>query len=327
MRADRLLSIMLLLQIYRRMTARELASRLEVSRRTVQRDMESLSAAGVPVTAERGAGGGWSLVEGYRTNLTGLSAGEIQALFLTGPPRLLEDLKLNKASESGLIKLLAALPSVSRPDAEYVRQRIHVDVTGWNPTEETFPHLALLQDAVWRERKVLLTYGQSEDCAAVRLADPLGLVAKGSVWYLVASVSGDLRSYRVSRVRDVRVTEEPCERPAGFDLAAYWARASAEFKAKFPRFDATLRVHPELLPRLHAAVRFARVERVGPPAADGWSEVHMRFQFEWEAAELALGLGPRVEVIEPESLRDRVVHLATQVLNFYARPAQTGRVR
>ena len=318
MRADRLLSIMLLLQIYRRMTARELAARLEVSQRTVHRDMESLSAAGVPVSAERGAGGGWSLVEGYHTNLTGLSAGEIQALFLTGPPRLLADLKLNKASESGLIKLLAALPSVSRHDAEYVRQRIHVDVTGWSRTDESFPHLALLQDAVWRGRKIYLTYGQSDDCAAERLADPLGLVAKGSVWYLVASVGGDLRSYRVSRVRGVRLTDEPCERPAGFRLAEFWERASAEFKSKFPRYDATLRVHPELLPRIHAAGRFARVEHVSPPAADGWSEVRMRFQFEWEAAEFALGFGPSAEVLEPETLREIVLRRAESVVALYS---------
>lgn len=318
MRADRLLSIMLLLQIHRRMTARELAARLEVSRRTVLRDMESLSAAGVPVTAERGAGGGWSLVEGYRTNLTGLSAGEIQALFLTGPPRLLADLKLDKASETGLIKLLAALPSVSRHDAEYVRQRIHVDVTGWGRTDETFPHLALLQDAVWRERKIYLTYGQSDDCAAERLADPLGLVAKGSVWYLVASVGGDLRSYRVSRVRKVRVTDEPCGRPAGFDLAAHWERASAEFKSKFPRYDATLRVHPDLIPRIYSAGRFARVEHVSPPSADGWSEVRMRFQFEWEAAEFALGFGPRAEVVEPDTLREIVLRRAESVVALYA---------
>jgi predicted DNA-binding transcriptional regulator YafY len=194
-----------------------------------------------------------------------------------------------------------------------------VDVTGWSRAEEAFPHLATLQDAVWRDRKIYLTYGQGDDCTAERLADPLGLVAKGSVWYLVASVGGDVRSYRVSRVRGVRVTDEACERPAGFDLAAHWERASAEFKSKFPRYDATLRVHPELIPRIYLAGRFARVESVGPPGVDGWSEVSMRFQFEWEAAEFALGFGARVEVTEPETLREAVVRQAEGVVAFYAR--------
>src|SRR5215470_12823608 len=182
MRADRLLSIMLLLQTYRRMTAHDLADRLGVSERTILRDMESLSAAGVPVVAERGIGGGWSLLGEYRTNLTGLNEAEIQALFLARSPRLLDDLGLGKAAEAAFRKLFAAVPSTTRHDAESASQRIHVDVTSWNGSEESVPLLSLLQEAVWRECKLRFKYQRGDDCDVERLVDPLGLVAKGSVW-------------------------------------------------------------------------------------------------------------------------------------------------
>src|SRR5215210_9043402 len=148
MRADRLLSIVLLLQAHHHLTSRELAGRLEVSERTIHRDMEALSFAGIPVVAERGTGGGWSLLGEYRTSLTGLNEAEIQSLFVTKPARLLADLNLEKAAEGALLKLLAALPSVYRRGAEYARQRIYVDVTGWQRTDEAVPLLHVLQDAI-----------------------------------------------------------------------------------------------------------------------------------------------------------------------------------
>ena len=158
MRADRLLSILLLLQVQRRITAGELAKRLEVSERTIHRDMDALSGAGVPVFAERGNGGGWSLMEAYRTNLTGLNHSEIQTLFLTKPPQLLTDLGLHQASEGALIKLLAALPSMSRRDAEYARQRIHIDTAGWRNSPEDVSSLQALQEAIWQEREIQFIY-------------------------------------------------------------------------------------------------------------------------------------------------------------------------
>lgn len=318
MRADRLLSILLLLQTHRRLKARELAARLEVSERTIHRDMEALGAAGVPVVAERGTGGGWMLLEGYRTNLTGLNEAEARALFLAGPTRLLADLSLDKASEAALIKLLAALPDVYRRDAEFVRQRIHVDVTGWGSNEEAFPCLNTIQEAVWKERKLRLTYGRDGDCTSERLVDPLGLVAKGSVWYLVAGVEGEVRSYRVSRVRSAEITELPSSRPEGFDLAAFWTHSAAQFKAHLPRYRATLRVHASVIPRLPYAGRFVRIERVETAEDDGWARVSMRFQFAEEACEYVLSFGTQVEVLEPPELREQVVKMAESVVAFYS---------
>ena len=318
MRADRLLSIMLLLQIYRRLTAGELARRLEVSERTIQRDMEALSIAGVPVVAERGAGGGWALVEGYHTNLTGLNEAEVRSLFAATPTRLLSDLSLDKAADAAHVKLLAALPASSRSLAEYARERIHVDAAGWGSAEERAPHLRTIQEAVWQGRRLFISYARGcERPDAELTVDPLGLVAKGGVWYMVAAAGGDVRSYRASRVRSARLSGEASSRPEGFDLAAFWAESVARFKTETPRYFATLRAHKSVVPVLHYAGRFSRVEKAAEPDAEGWATVRMRFQFEEDACGLALGFGTKVEVLEPEDLRAKVLEMAERVAAFY----------
>ncbi len=318
MRADRLLSILLLLQNNRRMTARDLAERLEVSQRTIHRDMEALGAAGVPIYAERGAGGGWVLPEEYRTDLTGLNEAEIQALFLAMPPRLLADLGLRQASDAALVKLLAALPSMQRRDAEYARQRIHIDASGWRRPEEAVPTLPAIQEAVWRECRLHLSYQRSDGTTVERLVDPLGLVAKGSLWYLVAAVEGEIRTYRVSRVHSARVSDQPCVRPPNFDLAAYWAQSSANFVASLPRYSVIVRVSPEVPTWMYGVGAYVRIEQIDPPDAEGWSTLHLRLQSEEEACAYVLGFGPQMEVVEPPELRDRVIHLAASIVNSYA---------
>ena len=325
MRADRLLSIVLLLQAHRQLTSRELAGRLEVAERTIHRDMEALSAAGIPVVAERGAGGGWSLLGEYRTNLTGLNEAEVQSLFVTKPPRLLADLKLEKAAERALLKPLAALPSIYRRGAERARQRIYVDVTGWHRPEEAVPLLPVLQEAIWLERKLHFTYQSGVGCNAIeRLVDPLGLVAKGSVWYLVAAVGGEVRSYRVSRVQNAKLMEEPCVCPAGFELAAYWEQSAAKFKANLPRYHATMRARPDIVHRLSFGGRFARIEEMGQRDKGGWVPVSLRFDVEEMACEYALSFGPAIEVVEPESLREKVLEAAKIVAALYTREASKG---
>jgi predicted DNA-binding transcriptional regulator YafY len=321
MRADRLLSILLLLQVQRRMTAHELAKRLEVSERTIYRDMDALSAAGIPVYTERGVGGGCILLEEYRTNLTGLTEAEIQTLFLTRPSRLLADLGLHQASEAALIKLLAALPSVSRRDAEYVHQRIHIDAAGWRPTEEDISSLPTLQEAVWQERKLHLTYERSDSTIVERLIDPLGLVAKGSTWYLIAAVEGEMRTYRVSRVQSARVTDLACVRPQNFDLAAYWQQSSAHFVANLPRYSATVCIPQSVLSQVYRTGRYVQVEQTAPPDADGWIRLHFQFDTEEAACAFVLSFGAQVEVLEPQELRQRVIGLAQSVLAFYAQKA------
>jgi predicted DNA-binding transcriptional regulator YafY len=317
MRADRLFSIVLLLQSHRLLTARSLAERLEVSERTILRDMEALSAAGVPVVAERGAGGGWSLLGEYRTNLTGLSEAEAQALFVTRPARLLADLKLEKAAEGALLKLLAALPTAYRRGAEQARRRIHLDVSGWQRAEEAAPLLHVLQDAVWQERRLRMRYGREGYDARERVVDPLGLVAKGSVWYLVAGVGDEVRSYRASRVAAAELLDEACRRPEGFDLAEFWERSAAEFRATRPRYRVVARVREDVVFRLPFGGRFARIEETGEADADGWVRVALRFDVEEMACEFALGFGTQLEVLEPAPLREKVLEMARAVVNVY----------
>jgi predicted DNA-binding transcriptional regulator YafY len=258
------------------------------------------------------------LLDSYRTTLTGLKESEVQALFLTRPQRLLADLGLDKAAEVGLLKLLAALPSASRRGAKDISQRIHIEVGGWRRSEEATPQLPILQEAVWQERRLRMVYKRSDESVVERVVDPLGLVAKGSVWYLVAGVEGETRSYRVSRMREALLLEEPCARPDGFDLVAYWERSTQEFTAALPRYLATLRVEAGLLGRLRQGERYTQLEAEETPDANGWARVEMRFEEEHNAVEFILGFGDRIEVVAPDELRTQVIQQAAAVLALYA---------
>ncbi|HEY7350537.1 MAG TPA: transcriptional regulator [Ktedonobacterales bacterium] len=322
MRADRLLSMLLLLQANRRVTAQKLAEKLEVSERTIYRDLEALSAAGIPVYAERGPGGGCTLLGEYRTTLTGLNESDVRTLLLSGVPRPLADLGLDKALEVALLKLLAALPSARRPDAEGARQRLHLDAAAWSaPEVEEVPHLRILQEAVWQERKVRLSYRTRSRVVNERLVEPLGLVAKTHVWYLVSRIAGEMRVYRLSRMQSVELTDETFERPDDFDLAAYWVDWCARLRATFTHYPAVLRLAPEampILPHFFGEGAHALLDQGGPPDADGWVTLHPTFETIEEACSMALGLGDWVEVLEPAELRERVIRQAASVVAFYA---------
>ncbi len=324
MRADRLLSILLMLQTGGRITAQELAERLEVSGRTIYRDLDALSAAGIPVYAERGPGGGCALLEDYKTDLTGLNEAEIRTLFMSGAAGPLADLGLGRALEDALLKLLASLPSATRRDAERARQRLHLDAAGWNRPEEAVPHLRTIQEAVWQDRQLCLVYRRGDAAQAVeRLVEPYGLVAKATVWYLVGASEGEVRVFRVSRMADARLTDTTFSRPKDFDLAAYWTEWCSQFKAGLPRYPVTLRVSPEgtnLLPHaLGEGVR-AIIERAGSADTAGWRTLSLHFESLENARSRLLGLGTTVEVIEPAELRESFLTLTRELAAFYAQP-------
>lgn len=224
MRADRLLSLLLLLQARGRMTAQELAEQLEVSERTIYRDLSALSSAGIPVYTESGPGGGCELVDGYQTRLTGLTTTEIRALFLLSLSDPLTDLGLDRALQDALLKLSAALPTTSRSDAVQVRQRIYMDTTPSDHSRHALPYLGLIQDAVWQDRTLQLTYGRS----IRQNFDPYGLVSKANIWYLVGAAAEEIQVVRVSRIQAARLTEQRFVRPAAFDLATYWTEWNAQ---------------------------------------------------------------------------------------------------
>jgi predicted DNA-binding transcriptional regulator YafY len=320
MRGDRLLSILLLLQSRSRVTARELAARLEVSERTILRDMDALSGAGVPVIADRGKGGGWRLLGDYQTKLTGLGPGEIQSLFLARPARLMADLGLARASEAALIKLEASLPAAAREQAELARRHIHIDPRGWRDPAEAIPCLPVLLDAVWRGKQVRFLYARDQCEPAERMGDPLGLVAKGSTWYLVAHVGGETRTYRVSRIREAATLEEPAERLRDFDLARYWERSAAEFREKLPRYYATFLANPSVM----RWIRY-RGWRLEEETAEGDSiRIRLRFDIEEEAVQFALSFGGAVDVIEPVELCEKVTAGARAILDKAAQLPRTS---
>jgi predicted DNA-binding transcriptional regulator YafY len=306
MRADRLLSALLLLQGYGRLTGRELARRLEVSTRTVHRDMEALGAAGVPVFALRGARGGWQLDEGWRTKVPGLDPSELSAL-LMAQPRVLGDAQLARAAERALDKLMAALPLSQRERAASIRQRLHVDPQGWSGVPENLSMLPIVQDAVSRDRKLAIRYARPGRDPYDRTVDPLGLVAKGAAWYLVASTVEGLRTFRVSRIEMARLLDEKIERSPDFDLAGYWRSSTEEWRKGRPRFDATLRLDPRTADEIRWWRIVEPIRAANGPDPDGWVTARVRFDDEGQALFVVLGLGPRADVIEPESLRERVL--------------------
>jgi len=313
MRADRLVSIVLLLQANQRLTASQLARKLEVSTRTVLRDMEALSGAGVPVIADRGPGGGWRLLDGYQTKLTGLKPAEIQSLFLGRSARLIEDLGLRLPAQDAMLKLEAALPAGARRDAELARRRIHIDVGGWRDPGESIASLPVLMAALWQERRLRFTYARMNAEPGERVADPFGLVAKGSTWYLVARSEGEPRTYRVSRISDPVLLDERAELPAEFDLAAYWSRSAEEFRQHLPRYYATFLADPSILRWVR--YRGWRLEEETPEGDR--VRIRLRFDIEEEARQFALSFAGAVEVVEPEALRAGVVAGAREIIANY----------
>lgn len=314
MRADRLLSILLLLQLRGKVTTGELAERLEVSERTILRDMEALSAAGVPVYAERGAAGGWLLAEGYRTTLTGMNKEEAQTLLLAHAEGVLKDLGMSGALESALLKLQASLPPGFRRDAEDVRRRIHVDGAGWHNPLEPVPYLPLVQEAVWEDLKLRFRYPRGGQWTE-RTVEPLGLVCKATIWYLVGLSDGEPRTFRVSRIAEASVTDETFERPADFDLAKYWESSTERFKAELPKYPALIRLDARLLPRLRQA-RYVETDEVQEEQG-GKLLARVDFQTLETACERLLSWGTAVEVVEPEELRRRIGEAAEAIAAIY----------
>ncbi len=314
MRADRLLSILLLLQNRGRITSRELAEQLEVSERTIFRDMEALSASGIPLYAERGSGGGWVLPEGYRSQLTELKIDEIRSLLLAHASGIMRDLGWREAFEAALLKLLTALPPSLRRDAEAVRQRIHVDGAGWYGPVEEVACLPVVQEAIWEERLLAVRYGRG-DQVVEREVGPLGLVVKGNTWYLIGIVDGQMRTYRVSRIHRAVIRSERFERPADFDLARYWEQSTADFKSRLPSYLVKLKADASSLVLLQEE-HFVKI-REARPAVDGMTELTADFQTPEYALRLIPGYGGGLQVLEPEELRADLLRLAETIRQMY----------
>ena len=306
MKADRLLSVLLLLQAKGRATERELAERLEVSQRTIHRDLEALSAANVPVVALRGSQGGWELAEGWRTQVPGLDASELRALVMA-QPRALGHPRLRAAAESALNKLMAALPGSMREEAAAMRERMHVDPAGWWEAGEDVSGLPLVQDAVMRERKLTFDYIRADGETGARTVDPLGLVAKGSTWYLVARTPKGMRTFRLSRMSAVTVLATGFTRPKRFDLEEHWKRSLTELEGKRGGYSTVVAVRQGSAQRLKgwlAAKPAEEAEFAG--LEEGWVAMQMNFEDLGQARFMVMGLGTRARVLKPVELRKAI---------------------
>ncbi|WP_329032789.1 WYL domain-containing protein [Streptomyces sp. NBC_01725] len=320
MRAARLIKMVLLLQSRPSMTGAELARELEVSERTVTRDALALSEAGVPVYSDRGRSGGYRLVGGYRTRLTGLARGEAEALFLSGLPNALREMGLEDAASAARLKVSAALLPSLRGASDSAAQRFHLDAPGWYKEPQTPELLPAVAEAVWDDRTVVARY-RRQDTEVERELAPYGLVLKAGVWYLCARVGTSFRVYRIDRFTEITLSQERFERDESFDLPAFWDERAAQFTRSILRTEVVLRLSPEGLRQLphltdRASAREA-AEAAGPPDGDGWTTLTLPVESADVAFTQLLAFGPELEVVEPAELRARFADSAERTARLY----------
>ncbi|MGQ0510778.1 MAG: helix-turn-helix transcriptional regulator [Betaproteobacteria bacterium] len=319
MRAARLLSIQMLLETRGRMSARALAQALEVSPRTLHRDIDHLSSAGVPVIAERGRSGGFRLMDGWKTQLTGLTPAEAQAVFLSGLTGPAAQLGLHEPMQRAQLKLLSALPAAWREGASRVQSRLHLDPVDWYREPDPVPHLATVAEAVWGGHQLEIRY-QGWTRASSRSTSPLGLVLKSGIWYFVGHANGSYRTYRIAAVKDARILPDRARRPRGFDLARHWRESVERFERSIYATKAEVLATPvgiEALRQLNSAaaraVGFARIATQG-----GRTRVCLPIESVAVATGQLLALGPDVEVIEPAALRNAIRVRLRELARTYA---------
>jgi predicted DNA-binding transcriptional regulator YafY len=322
MRASRLVSILLLLQARGRMTAQQLADTLEVSVRTIYRDVESLHTAGIPLYGDAGPAGGYQLLGGYRTRLNGLTAPEAEALYLAGVPAAAAELGLGTVLASAQLKLQAALPAELRERSAALQERFHLDAPGWYHDGDSSPYLAAVADAVWQQRRIEVRYRRwVAPTDVTRVLDPHGIVLKAGKWYLVARAGEDMRTYRVNQILGLEVLGTAFGREPGFSLAQYWAEGITEFRAGLAQGEATIALSPagrERAEQLFAATVTDAIEATatGPDARGRVIAVVPIESLEHAQSEF-LRLGAEVEVLEPRSLRDRIACHARAMAALY----------
>ena len=322
MRASRIVQLLLLLQTRGRMTAAQLAGELEVSVRTVYRDVDALHAAGVPLYGEAGHAGGYRLIEGYRTRLTGLTENEAESLFLTGLPGPAQELGLGAEVAAAWLKLTASLPPELRDRATRIQQRFHLDAPGWYAEPDDTPALAAAADAVWRERRIHVRYHRWRAPTEVtRTLDPYGLVLTAGRWYLVAA-GRRVSTYRVSQIRELTMLDDGFQRPPDFDLAAFWQTYLDDFDARRHVGTATVRLSPalreQLVDAVEPAIHRAVEETASAPDADGWVTATVPIEKMSNAHRLFLGFGADVEVLAPQELRDGITASVTALSRTYS---------
>lgn len=314
MRADRLLAMMMLLQTEGKMTSQSLADKLEVSRRTILRDIDALSTAGVPIYAEGGHGGGIVLDEQYRTTLAGMRDKEIGTLFIGSNTQLLKEIGLGDAAESTLLKLRAVLPTSHQLSVEHIRQRILIDPIWWWHDAQPLPWWDQLQQAVFEDRCIQVVYERNNGEIAERVLEPYSLVAKSSVWYLIANHAEELHTYRVSRFHQIELFDRYFQRREDFDLSRHWQKQLQRFGELVSDYTFTLCMDPKKMNFIKTIVS-GRYDQVEEPGADGWVTIQFHLESMDLAKMLVFGLGQDAVVVEPQQLQEAVLSTAEAMLN------------
>mgnify|MGYP001276821599 CR=1 FL=1 len=354
MRADRLLQIMILLQNNGKMTTRQLAESLEVSERTILRDMDALSASGIPVTAERGKSGGWKLIDRFRSSVSGLKLDELKSLFILPSDQLLDQLGIRPGGLEIRRKLAASMPQAVKNSAQQYLEKIYIDTGTWKPSgSELTETLRQVQSALWEDRTIRIQYQKANGEFSERVVCPMGLVAKGNVWYLVAmngeGISNanrggtvensernergggwqpEYRSYRISRIRRAEIQPESFARPEPFNLAAYWKESKQQFAASLPHFEVKVLVDPAIVNRITFTDKFLQKAEIGKAEGGGMVPAMLHFDSEEEAVEYVLGFGGKMKIVQPEDLIPLVIEQARAAIALYAdSPSETAIVR
>ncbi|NUR31249.1 MAG: WYL domain-containing protein [Catenulispora sp.] len=326
MRASRLVSLLLLLQTRGRMTARQLADELEVSVRTVYRDVESLHEAGIPLYGDAGPAGGYQLLDGYRTRLTGLSADEAEAMFLAALPGPAAELGLGSVMAAAQLKVKAAMPAALADRSGRSQRRFLLDAPGWYDDGDTSPFLPAVADAVWNQRRIRVRYRRwTVPTEVERTLAPYGIVLKTGKWYAVAESGGRVNTFRVNQILELEALdgdEGRFERPADFDLSGYWARQVAEFRTRLVQGEAMIRLSPDGRRRLEEVMASDVVNAVNATAEDdceraGWIKATVPIESLTHAEGEFLKLGAGVEVLAPAALRERIAETAAGLARIY----------
>lgn len=318
MRAERLIHIITLLQNRERMTTEAIATELHVSIRTILRDMDALSVAGIPVYSVRGKDGGWSLLEGFTHNLSTLKPEELQSLLVLPSDKVLQDLGIKKEPITVREKLLRVLPKDGSDQTKMIWDRVYVDFGTWrNTSAEEHPYLEVVQQAVFENRKLKILYKSQDQQETERTLEPLGLVAKQNKWYLIARKKDQFRNYRVSRIVSATLLSEQFERPDQFHLKSYWEKSKADFINRLPEYHVQVEMRRSILTRITYSAKFIHALEIKPNEHNEFTEVNLTFHTKQEALEYVLGFGSDIKVLTPTDLKEDMLKSAQAIIDLY----------
>lgn len=315
MRADRLISILMLLQIHKKLTASELSKRLEVSVRTIYRDIDTLSGIGVPIVADKGINGGIKLIGDYKTSITGINKNELFSLFLPTGDKILEDLGKEKLKDSTILKILGDSSSDELKEFENLQNYIYVDMNTWNEPSTILNTdiLSVLQNAIWNSNTLKILYRKKDEVKEIEL-NPLGLVCKRGTWYLVAINNELIKTYKVTSIESALLTPNTFTRPDNFNLKSYWIDSTKSFKSLIPKFTFTFKINPKILNNIKER-QFITISEI--VEKDDNTYLIIKFDSLWQGVEFAFGYGKSIEIVEPIEAISEIRKKAEEVLQLY----------